>query len=89
MRDWIHWLWQRGEWSRDQAPELSDQVVQAEEELLAILTPEQRKCYLALESVSARHHAAEVEAAFCAGVFLGGGLMAEIFSESSPLFPSS
>ena len=35
MRDWIHWLWQQWEWEGDLSPELTREVVRAEEALLA------------------------------------------------------
>ena len=49
MRDWIHWLWQQWEWEGDLSPELTREVVRAEEALLGTLTPEQRELYEVLE----------------------------------------
>ena len=49
MRDWIHWLWQQWEWAGDLSPELTREVVRAEEALLGTFTPEQRRLYMAYE----------------------------------------
>ena len=52
MRDWIHWLWQQWEWAVDLFPDLTREVVWAEEALLGGFTLEQRQLYEALEDVS-------------------------------------
>lgn len=54
MRDWIHWLWQQWEWEGDLSPELTREIVRAEEALLEAFTPEQRELYEVLEEVRAR-----------------------------------
>ena len=75
MRDWIHWLWQQWEWEGDLSPELTREVVRAEEALLGTFTPEQRELYEALEEVRARRDLREQKAIFRASVLLGGGLV--------------
>ena len=67
MRDWIHWLWQQWEWEGDLSPELTREVVRAEEALLGTFTPEQRELYETLEEVRARRDLREQEALFRAG----------------------
>ena len=42
MRDWIHWLWQQWEWEGDLSPELTREVVRAEEALLEAAHPAAR-----------------------------------------------
>ena len=54
MRDWIHWLWQQWEWEGDLSPELTREVVRAEEALLDGFTPEQRELYEAMEDARER-----------------------------------
>ena len=81
MRDWIHWLWQQWEWEGDLSPELTREVVRAEEALLEGFTPEQRDLYEALENMRARRDLREQESVFRAGVLLGGGLVAEILGK--------
>ena len=82
MRDWIHWLWQQWEWTGDLSPELTREVVRAEEALLGTFTPEQRELYEALEDMMARRDLREQEAVFRAGVLLGGGLVDEILGRT-------
>ena len=82
MRDWIHWLWQQWEWEGDLSPELTREVVRAEEALLGTFTPEQRELYEALEEVRARRDLREQETVFRAGVLLGGGLVEEILGRT-------
>ena len=82
MRDWIHWLWQQWEWTGDLSPELTREVVRAEEALLETFTSEQRELYEALEEVRTRRDLREDEALFRAGVLLGGGLAAEILGRT-------
>ena len=79
MRDWIHWLW---EWAGDLSPELTREVVRAEEALLGTFTPEQRRLYEALEDARTQRDLREQEALFRAGVLLGGGLAAEILGRT-------
>lgn len=81
MRDWIHWLWQQWEREGDLSPELTREIVQAEEALLDGLTPEQRRLYEALEDARTQRDLREQEALFRTGVLLGGGLAAEILGE--------
>ena len=81
MRDWIHWLWQQWEWEGDLSPELTQEIVRAEEALLEGFTPEQRELYESLEEVRARRDLREQEALFRAGVLLGGGLAADILGK--------
>ena len=83
MRDWIHWLWQQWEWEGDLSPELTREVVRAEEALLGTLTQEQGELYEALEEVRARRDLREQESVFRAGVLLGGGLVAEILNNEN------
>ena len=82
MRDWIHWLWRQWEWVGDLSPELTREVVRAEEALLETFTPEQRELYEALEEVRARRDLREQESVFRAGVLLGGGLVEEIMGKA-------
>ena len=82
MRDWIHWLWQQWEWEGDLSPELTREIVQAEEALLDGFTPEQRRLYEALEDARTQRDLREQEALFRAGVLLGGGLAAEILGRT-------
>ena len=85
MRDWVHWLWQQWEWAGDLSPELTREVVRAEEALLETFTSEQRELYEALEEVRTRRDLREDEALFRAGVLLGGGLAAEILGKTDHL----
>ena len=60
----------------DLSPELTREIVRAEEALLDGFTPEQRELYEALEEVRARRDLREQESVFRAGVLLeedGGG----------------
>ena len=82
MRDWIHWLWQQWEWAGGLSPELTREIVLAEEALLGTFTPEQRALYEALEDMRVRRDLREQEAVFRAGVLLGGGLVAEILGRT-------
>ena len=82
MRDWIHWLWQQWEWEGDLSPELTREIVRAEEALLEAFTPEQRELYEVLEEVRARRDLREQESVFRAGVLLGGGLVDEILGRT-------
>ena len=51
MRDWIHWLWQQWEWEGDLSPELTREVVRAEEALLGTFTPLTREVVRAEEAL--------------------------------------
>ena len=63
-------------------PELTREIVRAEEALLEAFTPEQRELYEVLEEVRARRDLREQESVFRAGVLLGGGLAAEILGRT-------
>ena len=82
MRDWIHWLWQQWEWEGDLSPELTREVVRAEEALLGTFTSEQRELYEALENMRAAGISGSRRAVFRAGVLLGGGMVAEILGRT-------